>query len=58
MQKMVCGAIVCLVFLTGCCRFDKENKTFYGWGTYKDKDVEMSSNSPIKDMVNLSGLKL
>lgn len=49
--------IVLLIILSGCARFDKSTSTFYGYGTYKDKDVEMTSKPLFSDLVNIQGIK-
>ena len=35
------------LLLNGCAHYNKATSTFYGWGKYKDKDVEMESSPPI-----------
>ena len=46
-----------LISLTSCARFDKETMTFYGYGRYKDKDVEIESKPLFSDLVNISGIR-
>ena len=49
--------IVLLLLLSGCARFDKKTTTFYGWGRYKDSDVEMESTPPLADIINVNAVK-
>lgn len=50
--------IICSILcLTSCARFDKEKMTFYGYGSYKDADVEMTSKHLFSDLVNIQAIK-
>ena len=57
MARLYIGIIIIgLLFLSSCCHYNEKNKTIWGYGKYKDKDVEMECNSPIESLVNLSGI--
>ena len=43
-------SILIVLCLGGCCHMDKETKTLYGFGRFKDADIEMECNSPLKSV--------
>ena len=55
MRLLLIILIICLCMLNISCAYCK-GTLFIGWGEYKDKEVEIKSNSPIKDIVNVSGI--
>lgn len=56
MIKIFIAIFLIAISSISCCHFDKDNKTMWGMGKYKDKDVEMECNSPIENIFNLSGI--
>ena len=43
-----------IVMLTGCATCD--GKWFIGWGKYKNKDFELESSPPLKDIISINAV--
>ena len=50
MRLMMCG-IFLTISLTGCASC--KGTTFWGYGRYKDKEVEIESHGPLKGVVDI-----
>ncbi|HDY68909.1 MAG TPA: hypothetical protein ENH85_14100 [Candidatus Scalindua sp.] len=49
------GILFLCISLSGCAYCNGE--LFIGWGSYKNKDFEMSSDPPLKDIVSINAVK-
>lgn len=52
-----CLVTLVSISLSSCARYDDKTKTFYGWGSYKDNDVEIHSDPPLKDIISVNAVK-
>lgn len=43
-----------LMFLSSCAHVSEDGRTFYGWGRFKNKDIEIESNSPLQELISVS----
>lgn len=48
---------VCILLCYGCAHYDKEKNIFYGYGRYKDSEIEIESKPIFSDLVNISALR-
>ena len=46
-----------LIGISSCCHYQPETKTLYGYGKYKDKEVEMECKPLFSDLVNIQAIK-
>ncbi len=43
--------------LISCAHYNPDTKTLWGYGKYKDKDVEIECHGLLKDIVNIQGIR-
>lgn len=52
--KRLFVALFLVLSMTGCAICN--GKVFLGWGRYKDKDFEIESSPPLKDIVSINAV--
>ncbi len=56
-MRHLLASIILILLLTSCAHYNPDTKTLWGYGKYKDKDVEIESHGLLKDIVNIQGIK-
>ena len=50
---LIAGIFLIGILLISCASISQDKRTFFGWGSYKDSEIEIKSDHPFKDLVGL-----